>query len=99
MVDSVSGLLKGANVGFDKQKNSDCVTNDLAGEKTSKVSEKKGESPGDVVELSSAVRQELDRSGFDQTKVEQIKNAIAEGTYPIDGKRVAANFAAIEKLI
>lgn len=46
MVDSVSGLLKGANVGFDKQKNSDSVTNDLAGEKTSKVSEKRVRAPG-----------------------------------------------------
>jgi len=99
MVDSVSGLLKGANVGFDRQKNSDSVANDVAGEKASNVSEKRGESSEDVVELSSAVRQELDRSGFDQNKVEQIKNAIAEGTYPIDGKRVAENFAAIEKLI
>ena len=38
MVDSVSGFLKGANVGFDRQKNSDSVTNDVAGEKASNAS-------------------------------------------------------------
>jgi negative regulator of flagellin synthesis FlgM len=36
---------------------------------------------------------------FDRAKVESIKLAIQQGQYPIDARRIAENFMAIEKMI
>jgi len=53
----------------------------------------------DTVELSAVAQQDLSRAEFDQAKVEQIKQALADGSYPIDPRRVAESFASIEKLL
>ncbi len=53
----------------------------------------------DRVELSAEARTELDRAGFDSEKVERIKQALADGNYPIDAKRIAEGFSEIEKLL
>ncbi|MGA1206895.1 MAG: flagellar biosynthesis anti-sigma factor FlgM [Litorivicinaceae bacterium] len=53
----------------------------------------------DTVELSAVAQQDLSRAEFDQAKVEQIKQALADGTYPIDPRRIAESFASIEKLL
>ena len=53
----------------------------------------------DRVELSVEARSELDKAGFDAEKVDQIKQAIADGNYPIDAKRIAEGFSNIEKLL
>ncbi len=36
---------------------------------------------------------------FDRAKVDRIKQAIQEGQYAIDPKRIAENFVAIERMI
>jgi negative regulator of flagellin synthesis FlgM len=36
---------------------------------------------------------------FDRVKVESIKKAIQDGQYPLDAKRIAESFVAIEKMI
>jgi negative regulator of flagellin synthesis FlgM len=36
---------------------------------------------------------------YDEQRVEQIKQAIRDGNYPIDARRIAESFAALEKLI
>ena len=53
----------------------------------------------DTVELSAVALQDLSRAEFDQAKVEQIKQALADGNYPIDPRRIAESFASIEKLL
>lgn len=53
----------------------------------------------DRVELSTEATAELDKAGFDAEKVDQIKQALADGNYPIDPRRVAEGFADIEKLL
>ena len=53
----------------------------------------------DRVELSAEAKVELDRAGFDTEKVERIKQALADGNYPIDTKRIAEGFSEIEKLL
>ena len=40
-----------------------------------------------------------DASGFDQAKVDSIKKAIKDGQYPLDPRRIAESFNALEKLI
>ena len=53
----------------------------------------------DRVELSAEAQAELDRAGFDAEKVDRIKQALADGNYPIDARRIAEGFSDIEKLL
>jgi len=53
----------------------------------------------DRVELSTEARAELDKAGFDAEKVDRIKQALADGNYPIDSRRIAEGFSDIEKLL
>ncbi|MEK9896137.1 MAG: flagellar biosynthesis anti-sigma factor FlgM [Burkholderiaceae bacterium] len=53
----------------------------------------------DRVELSVGAQAELDRAGFDAEKVDRIKQALADGNYPIDARRIAEGFSEFEKLL
>jgi flagellar biosynthesis anti-sigma factor FlgM len=53
----------------------------------------------DSVNLSPEALQALDKAGFDAGKVERIKEAIANGDYIVDTKKLAKSFAEIEKLL
>jgi negative regulator of flagellin synthesis FlgM len=53
----------------------------------------------DEVQLSDETAIELSRAGFDDAKVAQIKQALADGNYPLDPKRIAEGFTEIEKLL
>lgn len=51
------------------------------------------------VELSSAVRQAEEKALFDAEKVNAIKAAIENGSYPLDSRKIAENFLELERLI
>jgi negative regulator of flagellin synthesis FlgM len=53
----------------------------------------------DKLELSAAARQSIQEPGFDRAKVEAIKQALKDGQYPLDSRRIAENFIAIENMI
>ena len=53
----------------------------------------------DRVQLSNEGVAELDKAGFDEEKVAQIKQALADGDYPIDPRRIAEGFTEFEKLL
>ncbi len=53
----------------------------------------------DELRLSSVARQAMQEPEFDRAKVEAIKTAIQQGQYPLDSRRIAENFVAIEKMI
>ena len=53
----------------------------------------------DEVQLSDETVVELKRAGFDEEKVARIKQALADGNYPLDPKRIAQGFTEIEKLL
>ena len=53
----------------------------------------------DEVVLSEAAASALSASDFDNKKVEQIKQQISEGKYPLDSKVIAENFVALESMI
>jgi len=54
---------------------------------------------GDKVDFSAAAARLISEPGFDQGKVASIKQAIASGNYPLDAKRIAESFVALEKMI
>ena len=56
-------------------------------------------SDSDEVTLSAAVEAALDKAEFDSQKVEQIKKMLADGEYPLDSKKIAESFHALEQLI
>jgi negative regulator of flagellin synthesis FlgM len=53
----------------------------------------------DKLELSAAARQTIQEPGFDRAKVDAIKLALQQGQYPLDSRRIAENFIAIENMI
>jgi negative regulator of flagellin synthesis FlgM len=56
--------------------------------------------PGaDTVNLSKISQRIKDAPDFDRAKVEAIKQAISQGQYPLDPKRIAESFLAVERMI
>lgn len=53
----------------------------------------------DQLVLSNVAQRAKDQPGFDKAKVESIKQAIQDGQYPLDPRRIAENFHALEKMI
>ena len=51
------------------------------------------------LELSETARRSMSDPSFDRAKVEAIKTALREGTYPLDSRRIAESFVALERLI
>ena len=62
---------------------------------------KESPSQTDVDRISSGVADLMAQSEppFDRAKVDRIKQAIQDGQYAIDPKRIAENFVAIERMI
>ena len=54
---------------------------------------------GDELKLSDATAAALESAEFDAEKVNKIKEMIAKGEYPLDEKRIAESFYALEQLI
>ncbi|MBU6223199.1 MAG: flagellar biosynthesis anti-sigma factor FlgM [Burkholderiales bacterium] len=56
--------------------------------------------PGaDKVSLSNVTQKVMAQPEFDRSKVESIKQAIKDGNYPVNPRRIAESFVALEKLI
>ena len=53
----------------------------------------------DELRLSPIAQKAMQEPEFDRAKVEAIKTAIQQGQYPLDSRRIAENFIAIEKMI
>ena len=51
------------------------------------------------LDLSETARRTMSDPSFDRAKVEAIKAALKEGTYPLDSRRIAESFVALERLI
>lgn len=54
---------------------------------------------GDTVSLSNVAQKAMAEPDFDRVKVEAIKQAISQGQYPLDSRRIAESFVAIERMI
>ena len=61
--------------------------------------EKTTSAGADQVSLSNVAQKVMAQPDFDRSKVEAIKQAIKEGNYPVNPRRIAENFVALEKMI
>lgn len=68
-------------------------------QKTGASSEASNVTHTDEVLLSPEVTKALDEATFDATKVASIKEAIENGSYPLDARKIAENMVSLEKLI
>ena len=97
MTDSISQLGKASvqvNSGADK------IKSRSADAAAPQAPDKAIARPGtDEIVLSAVVETALANAEFDATKVARIKEAIEQGNYPLDSKRIAENFMAIENMI
>jgi negative regulator of flagellin synthesis FlgM len=53
----------------------------------------------DQLDLSPVARQLASEPTFDRAKVEAIKQQVEQGQYPLDPRRMAESFMALEQLI
>lgn len=53
----------------------------------------------DQVQLSAVARQAMAEPTFDRAKIDAIKQAVQNGQYPLDARRMAESFLAIEQMI
>ena len=53
----------------------------------------------DQLVLSPIAKQAMAEPAFDRDKVEAIKQAIKDGSYPLNSRRIAESFASMERLI
>ncbi len=98
MTDSISKLYGSPSLDkatLDKTKRKAVDT----GEKSLPTSVKAPSSSKDEVVLSNIIQQAKAETAFDKNKVEAIKQAIKDGNYPINSRRIAESFVAIEKMI
>ena len=51
------------------------------------------------VELSVKLKNDIAAVNFDSKKVDQIKQSIEEGNYPLDNRKMAESFIPLEKLL
>ena len=57
-----------------------------------------GAGDSDRVELSAGAQKLSAEPGFDAAKVASIKQAIANGNYPLDARRIAESFVSLEQM-
>jgi flagellar biosynthesis anti-sigma factor FlgM len=51
------------------------------------------------VTLSNIAQKAMAQPAFDRAKVDSIKKALKEGTYPINPRKIAENFVSLEQMI
>ncbi|NBQ92089.1 MAG: flagellar biosynthesis anti-sigma factor FlgM [Betaproteobacteria bacterium] len=54
---------------------------------------------GEQLQLSETARRSMADPGFDRAKVDAIKAALREGNYPLDSRKIAESFVALERMI
>lgn len=83
------------------QKKADAAATTVAGPAAKPAAEApaRAELQDDELRLSDMALQAMRTDSFDRAKVDAIKEAIQNGQYPLDSRRIAENFYAIEQMI
>ena len=96
MVDSISNVSQGKTSQLDPSKSTRITNRDSNGAESVPVEDSR---PTVDVELSKAVQEAEEKAIFDARKVDSIKEAIQNGSYPLDSRKIAENFLELERLI
>ena len=75
------------------------ATTPTSGESGTSVARPSEPSASVEVTLSNEIRAGGETASFDEAKVQEMRKAIESGTFPLDSRRIAENFAALEQLI
>ena len=67
--------------------------------RTAEVEPNKEAMPDVNVELSEDIKAAESEAMMRQAKVQEMRSAIEEGRFPLDAKKIAENFAELEKLL
>lgn len=101
MSNPISGLSGGSpsldKSTLDKAKRKSLESNDAAAASPAKA--KPTVSGQDQLQLSDVAQKAMAEPAFDRQKVEQIKQALKDGNYPLNSRHIAESFVAMEKLI
>ena len=84
---------------LDKVDNKSAAKAGVSGDASAAAQESKNSAGADQVSLSNVAQKVMAQPDFDRAKVEAIKQAIKEGNYPINPRRIAENFVSLERLI
>ena len=96
MVDSISNVSQGKTSQLDPSKSTRITNRDSFGAESAPAGDSR---PTVDVELSKAVQEAEEKAIFDARKVDSIKEAIQNGSYPLDSRKIAENFLELERLI
>ena len=96
MADSINTVGGNTNVNSDRAIN---PTRPQAEQAASRAQEPDNGVQSVAVELSDEIRQAEERAVFDEARVKEMRDAIESGSFPLDPKRIAENFAELESLI
>jgi negative regulator of flagellin synthesis FlgM len=53
----------------------------------------------DTVSLSNVAERVKEQPSFDRAKVESIKQALRDGNYPLNPRRIAESFVSLERMV
>ena len=103
MSNPISGLYNGNasldKTALDKAKRKTAErTDDLLSSDAGKAA-KTAAPRGDELVLSDIAQKAMAEPAFDRSKVEAIKQALKDGNYPLNARRIAESFVSMEKLI
>lgn len=103
MSNPISGLFNGASsldkTALDKAKRKTAERSEDLASADSGKSAKAAAPRGDELVLSDIAQKAMAEPAFDRSKVEAIKQALKDGNYPLNARRIAESFVSMEKLI
>ena len=74
-------------------------TSQISNNAPNQLSDQKKSSVQKSDSLNTVAQSLAAESGFDQNKVNVIKQQIQSGNYPLDSRKIAESFVSLEKLI
>jgi negative regulator of flagellin synthesis FlgM len=98
MADSISSLSRAARADLAAENRLKKIEDDKR-DAAQSASPRAPEPAEDRVELSGIDARAMAAPDFDADKVERIKQAIRDGNYPLDARRIAESFVSLERMI
>ncbi|MDA0847948.1 MAG: flagellar biosynthesis anti-sigma factor FlgM [Proteobacteria bacterium] len=99
MADPISSLGRTTQADLAAENRLKKIEDDKRNAAQSGQSPRAAEPAEDRVELSGIDARAMAAPDFDSEKVERIKQAIRDGNYPLDARRIAESFVSLERMI